>query len=1060
MPTSTPSSLRYRPAILILTGAAAGYAAYLVYNTLQTSSTSPSDGLQRSNAVRRRLRRRESARALARDSTPNDPVTPALGEHTFHGIAVPLNPHDVVTEAELRFIVSQAHPEYSPDEVAASIHEFYDIFLSRLLFFLFRSRPLTPDEVEGIQGWVGDHIPDHTAVARAARIHSQTYPHGEASVLDGAESIAATEQSWGSDEDTEGDAIDPDGQTLQRTLYHIAEDRARLEGVVHRGITCNGCDEKPIRGVRWHCANCVDFDLCSNCEATNSHYKTHIFYKIRVPAPYLGLQKQESLYPGKPYMMSPSIDPMLRKRLVTETKMEAEEIEALWDQFSCLAGTEWADDPSGVAWALDRRAFNHAFIPRYNSFVAAPNLIYDRIFAYYDTDKNGLIGFDEWIKGLDGMHTGNADLKSRIVFNGYDIDGDGYISRKDVLRIFRAYYAIEKEATRNYVAEITEELSVRNALDTIRSSQPLGSAFPPNSMLATNASNPRLRQKQQDSDENSAPVVGDENFDVADRDEILRATDLQNVIPGELSESEQDRIVPNRWARRQFYVDEEEGLTRPEGVAQSSEASVDDEDISNDVAEELERTRMSRSSSRVRFQDDIDMETRSNASTSSRPIGERWGGYEIPEPEKDLGREVLYQITQQGFNELLNPLFQEKEDAAMDAHETRRERRKHAALIDKRLAFFKTDKPGLEAIAQVGIFRVSKCIVDMFCKKLNTGLHYGSLRDIFRNDDGSKITRIEAGRRLADLNSYLDTGLKTAVMAQVVKGPGYREPDALSLWNTLLCMAQLYGELSKAVLDCASHLGWIQGPELKEDEPASSVYQDPTMPQFRLNSSADIIPPSPIQFPDSSDCPQTADQPSTRGNSEDTESLLSGLQSIFFVFTDPEYKPTEPEENEAAENDENLGPESSQKPPIVADLAGAPVPPSEPTLTNVPAESDAESPFINWRSYTDNPDMHLLYIDTTNDTEVVRSFRSPFLHSTNSFEPETNPAKPLQRRIRQEAMKPDSRLRLTMLTSLEAVEQEIAQRKGSGMISFDEFLEHMRQGKLGFLESWMAWVSI
>lgn len=49
-------------------------------------------------------------------------------------------------------------------------------------------------------------------------------------VLDGAESIGHTELEWHSDRDTEDGIVDivgTDEQTLQRTLYHIAEDRAR-----------------------------------------------------------------------------------------------------------------------------------------------------------------------------------------------------------------------------------------------------------------------------------------------------------------------------------------------------------------------------------------------------------------------------------------------------------------------------------------------------------------------------------------------------------------------------------------------------------------------------------------------------------------------------------------------------------------------------------------------------------------------------------------------------------------------------------------------------------------
>ncbi|CAO2657383.1 Nn.00g035090.m01.CDS01 [Neocucurbitaria sp. VM-36] len=1086
MPSSTPSSAsRYRPAILVLTGAAAAYAAYLLYSTFQTS---PSNSLQRSNAVRRRVRPRDSpsARALSLSIAHYAHEIPSLGEYNLLGTRIPLDSHNLVPIAELRHVIAQADPNAREEAIETAIGDLYDVFLDRLVLFLFPSRAPSQTEVEAIQRWIGDRIPDNTAVARAAERHAERFPPGENLAVDGAESVAATELSWRSDEDTEGDTIDPDGQTLQRTLYHIAEDRARHEGVIHRGITCNGCDEKPIRGVRWHCANCVDFDLCSNCEATNSHYKTHIFYKIRVPAPYLGLPKQEPLYPGKPHMMSPSIDTPLKKRLVSETKMEAEEIEALWDQFSCLAGTEWADDTSGVGWALDRRAFDHAFVPRYNSFVAAPNLIYDRIFAYYDADKNGLIGFVEWIKGIDGMHTTDVEVKARIVFNGYDIDRDDYISRKDILRIFRAFYAIEKEATRNYVAELTEDLSVRNALETIRSSQPLGSAFPPppHNMAAANTPHPWLGQKAQDDENQTTQVLEEDSLDVADREDILRATDLHYVIPGDVPRNEQERIVTDRWARRQFYVDEEEGLARPEGAVDgdSTGEAVNDEarqdEGPHNSSSENERRRWSRSSSRVRFQDDVDVETRSNASTSSRPVGERWGGYEIPEAEKDLGKEVLYQITQQGFNELLNPLFQDKEDMAMDVHATCGDRRKHAAAIEEADALLKTTRIELECLIEVGIFRFSKCVVDMFCKALNSGAHYENIRALFQNDDGTEVTQDEARSRLADVYASVEKSALDSIDRVHILGKD--TPDKITLWNAILYKQQLEEETLNAVLDCVSYLGWIAWPSPHEKptvadslEQAQAIYRDPTMPQFRPNSQADIdaLRSSSSNSASSCDESQDSDESSTSGseeiveyrNAEGVEHIASDPQGPFFVFTVPEKPSNAEEQTEPAEGDAGSSPASPAQRTVLiipADEPASTEAPTSPTLPPTPDPPTDQPPRINWSSYTNNPSIHLIFVDANSGVDVLRSSPRPVTHSTNPYQAETDPAKTLIRHIRQLAMDPDSRHHVTLLASLETMEEEMKHRKGSGLISFEEFAEHLRQGRLRFLESWMNWVSI
>ena len=40
---------------------------------------------------------------------------------------------------------------------------------------------------------------------------------------------------------------------------------------VHPNITCDGCGASPIRGVRFQCSLCPDFDLCGACQARNLH---------------------------------------------------------------------------------------------------------------------------------------------------------------------------------------------------------------------------------------------------------------------------------------------------------------------------------------------------------------------------------------------------------------------------------------------------------------------------------------------------------------------------------------------------------------------------------------------------------------------------------------------------------------------------------------------------------------------------------------------------------------------------------------------------------------------
>eukprot|EP00771_Trimastix_marina_P002782 gnl/Trimastix_PCT/394.p1 GENE.gnl/Trimastix_PCT/394~~gnl/Trimastix_PCT/394.p1 ORF type:complete len:415 (-),score=68.06 gnl/Trimastix_PCT/394:755-1999(-) len=58
-----------------------------------------------------------------------------------------------------------------------------------------------------------------------------------------------------------------------------------LSEVVHPGVRCQKCGQDPIRGIRYKCGNCEDYDLCETCEISSEtfHNPEHLFVKIKKP---------------------------------------------------------------------------------------------------------------------------------------------------------------------------------------------------------------------------------------------------------------------------------------------------------------------------------------------------------------------------------------------------------------------------------------------------------------------------------------------------------------------------------------------------------------------------------------------------------------------------------------------------------------------------------------------------------------------------------------------------------------------------------------------------------
>ena len=77
-------------------------------------------------------------------------------------------------------------------------------------------------------------------------------------------------------------------RSLVRSKLKIFEDNIINEITeksqpIHKGIKCNGCGINNIKGIRYKCSTCLDYNLCEDCEEEIEHDENHFFLKINQP---------------------------------------------------------------------------------------------------------------------------------------------------------------------------------------------------------------------------------------------------------------------------------------------------------------------------------------------------------------------------------------------------------------------------------------------------------------------------------------------------------------------------------------------------------------------------------------------------------------------------------------------------------------------------------------------------------------------------------------------------------------------------------------------------------
>lgn len=272
-------------------------------------------------------------------------------------------------------------------------------------------------------------------------------------------------------------------QEVLSLLYLIAEDQAKRTGYIHRGVSCNTCGMSPIKGIRYHCSECADVDLCQKCEASGRHNKMHILLKIKVPVPLMKSPRwiRKTFRPASSVKNFPQgllahdnpLPESVSSRLSCSLIMSFKEIEIAYERFLQYADKRLSSYVSDLSYGISCGALRKALLPH------DPNgLMAERIASMYDKDGDGIVRFEEFIDVIDNIIYGSqrgAISRALMAYKVFDLDGTGYISKHNVGRVLSSYYNMVKDLVSDFPeADIINSKIREGALSNPR---PLSSYF-------------------------------------------------------------------------------------------------------------------------------------------------------------------------------------------------------------------------------------------------------------------------------------------------------------------------------------------------------------------------------------------------------------------------------------------------------------------------------------------------------------------------------------------------------------------------------------------------------